>query len=196
MDIRQLKPSDISNVSVLHMRTLPSSTARIGNPYLKELYKTLDKNLCFVAVDHSTIVGVITATVDLAKTQKKIVHLLFSPRIILTIFLALIKRRVTLTELTRRMITENQIVKIFPTPYATILTFFVDKNYQHKGIGTKLLKALVKKLPKKISLFVDTELSNTHAIRWYTTRGFHKQKSIRESIVMKLITPPTTKIVG
>ena len=80
MDIRQIKSSDISAVTALHIRTLPSAIARIGNPYLSDLYHALDKNLCLVAVDDAMIVGVISATQDLKKHKNRCCVYFFSTR--------------------------------------------------------------------------------------------------------------------
>ena len=176
MDIRQIKPSDISAVTALHVRTLPSAIARIGNPYLSDLYHALDKNLCLVAVDNTMIVGVITATRDLAKTQKQMLHVFFSPHVLFNIASAIVKQHISIQELLDRMVTERQILQIFPTPYPTILTLFVKKSHQRQGVGTQLLHALLTKLPKDVPVFVDTEISNINAKRWYQARGFRKQK--------------------
>ena len=135
------------------------------------------------------IVGVISATQDL-KNTKTDAACIFSPHVLFNIASAIVKQRISITELLDRIVTERQILQIFSTPYPTILTFFVDKSHQRQGVGTQLLRALLTKLPKNVPVFVDTEISNVNATRWYQARGFRKQKIINRSIVLMLIPPP------
>lgn len=185
--IRPMDEADIDAVSALHIRTLPTAIARIGNPYLSLLYQQLlrdtSQHVALVATANSQVVGVVTATVDVHKTQQQLQRVLLRPGVLWSICMALLHRRVTVAELVDRMSTEHQIRVQFPHPYASILTFFIDRPYQHHGIGKRLLSALRKKLPRHTKLFVDTELSNKHAQRWYGTHGFLAIKTIGNSVV-------------
>ncbi len=180
---------DIGAVSTLHMATLPTAMARIGNPYLSLLYREILHNkplhTALVAVENSHIVGVITATNALHKTQDIMLRNVLRPVSLRTVWTALLKHRVTIGELLLRVWTEHQILRHFPSPYSTILTFFVDTAHQRRGIGTLLLSSLEKRIPKKSSLYVDTEISNVSAREWYGTHGFRKITEISDSIIFK-----------
>lgn len=188
MDIRKIKKTDVPFISALHMKMLPTSIARIGNPYLSELYDTLLKDIGLVAIDHGSIVGVITATANLKKTHQNVKCLLYHPSTLWTIGKAIVLRRVTIGSLFERMAAQAEILSLFPDPYATILTFFVDKKNQHQGIGTKLLSSLEKQFPVGTKLCVDTATSNTNAQQWYKFHGFRSIKTIRNTIVLYLST--------
>lgn len=183
MDIRKIKKTDVPFISALHIQTLPTVVARIGNPYLSKLYYTLLKDIGLVAIDDGSIIGVITATKNLKKTQQNVHRLLFHPTTLWTIGKAIVLRRVTIGSLFERMAAQTEILSLFPYPYAAILTFFVDKKNQRRGIGTKLLSSLEKQFPAGTKLYVDTATSNKNAKHWYKTHGFRILKTIRSNIV-------------
>lgn len=185
MEIRKLIEADIRAVSLLHMCTLPTTIARIGNPYLSDLYHILLSDICLVAVDHKNIIGVITATRRLDQTQKRLIPLLFKPKNIWGL------RHIHVLELIHRFLFERELQRLFPAPYTTILTFFVDKKFQHHGIGTKLLATLEKQFPSSTKLHVDTETSNRYAQYWYNTHGFRFIETIMSNnISVKTLTIP------
>ena len=175
--IRTMRTTDIPSVSRLHMRVLPTTIARIGNPYLSNLYAKLledaSSHLALVARIDDQIIGVITATKDLYITQRALQRMLFYPTTIIAVIRAVLRHRVKVAELIERMSTERQIRIRFPGSYPTILTFFVDTAHQHKGIG-KNSWLVQKHLPKNTKLYVDTEMTNTHAQQWYSAHGFKK----------------------
>lgn len=185
--IRQMDEPDIVAVSALHIHTLPTVIARIGNPYISILYAQLlcDQSLhkTLIATKGSQVIGVITATVNVHKTHHQLQPILFRPSVVLSICLAVLRGRVTISELVDRISTERQIRLQFPHTYATILTFFVDTPHQRQGIGKRLLSALQKQLPRRTKLFVDTEISNTHAQKWYEVHGFLAIKTIGNSVI-------------
>lgn len=179
------------------MRTLPSVISHIGNPYLLLLYTALlrDTSLhtCLVAAESTKIIGVITATKDRYITQRQIRKLFFRPTIMWSIGKALVHRKISIPDLTGRIAFERELQRQFPAPYATILTFFVEKNHQHQGLGTKLLASVQKHLPKNSKLFVDTETSNARAQQWYKNHGFRLLKTISNNVIsVKTLTPAAT----
>lgn len=185
MEIRKLIEADIPAVSVLHMHTLTTTIARIGNPYLSDLYHALLSDICLVAVDHKNIIGVITATRSLDQTQKRVTPLLFKPKNMWGL------RRIHVMELINRFLFERELRGQFPPPYTTILTFFVDEKFQHHGVGTKLLSTLEKQFANHTKLHVDTETSNRYAQYWYNTHGFRFIKTIMSNnISVKTLTAP------
>ena len=188
-----MRQSDLTSVSTLHLRTLPTMTARIGAPYLFSLYETLLRNTgvnnVLVATEDRQIIGVISATSDLSETQKRLQHAFVRPENLQMIIVAIIRGRVTIRELMDRISFERQIFRFSPQPYPTILTFFVSKTHQHQGIGEKLLHALEKQLSFCNKLYVDTELTNTFARKWYRNHGFRFVRTIQNNaIAVKTLT--------
>lgn len=67
---------------------------------------------------------------------------------------------------------------------ATINYLFVHKDYQGKGIGSKLLEEVVKRADKAgiAELHVATEKGNERAISLYTKHGFLKEYVLLERV--------------
>ena len=65
---------------------------------------------------------------------------------------------------------------------ATINYLFIDKEYQGRGIGSKLLKEVIKQTDKMriMELHVGTEKENKRAIRLYKKHGFRKEYLLLE----------------
>lgn len=184
-----MRLSDIPEVSQLHLRTLPGVVANIGIPYLTALYTHLVQlralHVALVAQEQSHIVGVITATTDLYKTQDSLSRIFVRPAVLAALCMAVLKRRVTISDLLKRFIKERHFRVRFKSPYPTILTFFVGTPHQHKGIGKQLLIALNEALPRQITLYVDTEKANVHAQDWYSAHGFAKITDIDTNVVYR-----------
>ena len=65
---------------------------------------------------------------------------------------------------------------------ATINYLFIHKDYQGRGIGSKLLKEVIKQTDKMgiMELHVGTEKENKRAIRLYKKHGFLKEHLLLE----------------
>lgn len=189
MIINDFEIQDIGEVANLHSKTLVSPSSKIGKAYLKRLYaillSDLKTHICLVASKKGQIMGSVTATKDLEKTNK-LLGKLFSFSMLLSILKALIFRKVTIPELVKRFIFERVVINRFPKPYVSILILFVDKKYQRLGIGRRLTDVMLKKL-KKIGVkkvYVDTLTTNNKGFLFYKSLGFVEKKIVIDSRIL------------
>jgi ribosomal protein S18 acetylase RimI-like enzyme len=70
---------------------------------------------------------------------------------------------------------------------ARILNFFVHKDFQGKGVGSKLLKAVTKLADEMgiAELFVETTKDNEKAIQFYRKHGFTNEYLLLERVEKK-----------
>lgn len=79
------------------------------------------------------------------------------------------------------------MLAIYDKPKSWIYFFVVDKKFQRRGIGTKLLNCAENKLPKGYFLiFVDIGKEDIIAKKFYTKNGFKKVAQIRDWFGKKL----------
>lgn len=189
MTIAALTHKDISEVVNLHQVCLPTTnSSRFGPQYLRSLYETLlsQKNLhvLLVAREQTKIIGVITLSRDLARTQKLITQAAF-PHEILTVLKGIVWRKVSISKIFEQMKMEQSLRVQFPSPYVGILTLFVDGSFRRKGIAQQLLASSESLLGKEkiMNLYVDTEYTNTAARAFYTSRGFIQRKIIMNAVI-------------
>lgn len=190
MIIKDAKLLDIESITILHKNTLVSPGSSIGKPYLKRLYKVIlsfpEFHVCLKAMKDDQIVGIVTSTKNLERTNnllKKILTFNFLAATVWTIILG----RVGIGKLLNRLIFEKTVLRKYQKPYTTILTMFVDRKYQKQGIGKKLTRTLMQKLKQdKIKkIHVDTYLKNQRAIKFYKAFGFKEIDHITDSLVME-----------
>lgn len=195
MKVRAMIPSDLEQIVRLHKKTLPyTASSKIGLIYLFHLYRILltnaDINITLVAVNKNKVIGALTATIDLNKTQK-----MLSPLNSLTsskeIIKSLLNSSLKLYELFNRLWFEYSLLKKYSSPYATVLTLFVEASHQKKGVGKKLLLTAIEDVRKnKIkTLYVDTLITNSQAIAFYKKLGFKKIIKLTDSFVLNLRIP-------
>ena len=67
---------------------------------------------------------------------------------------------------------------------ATINNLFIHKDYQGKGIGSRLLKEVIKRTDAIgiVELYVGTEKDNERATRLYKKHGFFKEYLLLERV--------------
>lgn len=177
-------------IARLHEKILESPSSKIGEVYLCRLYSLLlsqpEVHLCFVGQEKGEVVAAITVTRDLHKTSK-LFKRLFSAKVAFVILKAVMRGRVTMTELINRMRFDKSILKQFASPYPTILTLFVLEQYQRKGIGSRLVSEVMRRLKeeKLKMLYVDTLSHNTQAADFYKASGFKERQKVIDSIVFE-----------
>lgn len=193
MTIQIMSFDDISRVVLLHQRCLPGTrSSRIGKEYLQMLYTILVENpslhLCLTVLEKKEIVGAITITLDIKKTQQLISRRLF-PFGIPLLFSSLVTGRISLQELWQQMQFEQALNSQFSSPYQTILTMFVEETWRKSGVGTQLITEAEKKLQKKNiqEYYVDTLIINKGAQNFYKKMGFSSIQEIQDSVVLKKI---------
>jgi ribosomal protein S18 acetylase RimI-like enzyme len=73
------------------------------------------------------------------------------------------------------------MVKVYDKPKAWVYYFVVDKNYRRKGVGSALLAAAVRALPKgNYLLIVDIGEKDALAKSFYGKQGFKRAAKIKE----------------
>lgn len=189
MRIDFIKPENLDEIAKLHQQNLPYTASKIGQVYLRSLYKSIIQNpqthLCIGAFENGSIVGLICGTKDLKKTQK-IIKKGLSTKTYFAIIKALIMLKVTPQELFKKIKFENLLIKKYANPYPTILTFFVVEKYRKKGIGKKLLKKYIEKFREnQKKIYVDTLISNKNAQNFYQSNGFKMTGKIIDSFVFE-----------
>jgi len=71
------------------------------------------------------------------------------------------------------------LTRMYDKPKSWIYFFVVDKQFRRAGIGSRLLSAVEKSLPKGyFMIYVDFEDSDIEAKKFYNKRGFKKQAKI------------------
>lgn len=189
MTTRRLQVSDIEDVIKLHQTMLPTTvSSRIGYGYLREVYKIVishpETHLNYCAVYKGLLIGVITVSKNLGITHKMISP--FSLHIFLPVGLAFIMGKVTFLELFQKINFERRVLKKFRAPQPYILTFFVARDYQRKGIGRKLMEKVMTEVKKRFdSLYVDTQLPNIPARAFYHAMGFAQMSVIYDSVILR-----------
>lgn len=180
INIRYAKHSDVEKVVKLHTKTLKSLSSKIGEAYLGKLYTLIlnhpQIHIILVAVIGERIIGAISVTKDLNKTKKA----LFNRELILKTLKAVILARVSIVEVIKRLIEEDVVSNKLEKNSAYIMTLFVDKNYQNQGIGTKLIKNVLRMLKTRY-VFVNTLKSNKNAGSFYQALKFKKVGTIINS---------------
>ena len=190
MKIEKIKLENLEEIVKLHQKYLPYTSSKIGQGYLKSLYKSLVSNqqhhLCLVALEDNHIIGSISGTYDLKKTQGIIKRdLSFSTYLV--ILKAILTLKVTPYELFQKISFENTLTGKFSKPYSTILTFFVVQDHRRKGVGKKLLNKYIQSSRKNLGhIYVDTLISNKSAQKFYKSNGFKVEKIIIISYICKL----------
>jgi len=186
--IRKIERYDIAAAVSLHECTISSAGARMGSPYLRQLYSTFFDHptihLIFGAFKNNQLVGIVSATNDFTKTSN-----LFNKRflkLLPTIFSGLIRNRYSLIELFAHAKVDSQIKQMVNNSTSYILCLAVDSKIQRQGIATRLIQQVKKKCKTK-TIMVDTQINNISAQTFYKKFGFVPIKSVADSIIFRMV---------
>jgi len=77
------------------------------------------------------------------------------------------------------------LIKSYKKNYVSILILFTTEKFRRRGIGSRLIKRVLKQTNKKVKYFyVDTLSTNKTALNLYKTLGFKIKKRIADSILL------------
>ena len=176
IEIRKIVPEDVKTIALLHQKTVPGLSAKLEKDYLTYFYRLIighpEIHTCLAVLMDNKIVGVITVTQDAKKTYQ-LLHSLLSPKIVWRVLIGIIRGKISLWEIINRFRFERFIEKRLVSPYISILTVFVKKEYKKQGIGRLLLKTVIDHhLKPESRLYVDTRADNPKAVKFYQSAGF------------------------
>lgn len=188
MKIHSLTLSDVNYVAKIHTASLPNTiSSKIGLKYLENLYQVLLSNpkihIIYIIKDKNALIGLISATNDLNKTER-LLKVSFFPKIYLLIFMAIINGRISLKEIVKRQMFEKKLMNIYKKPYLAILTLFVSEDFRRQGLGKKLVKLLIENVKSHRNIYVDTLIVNKVAKKFYISCGFKLDNKIFDSYVL------------
>jgi ribosomal protein S18 acetylase RimI-like enzyme len=175
--LRRMESDDMESVISLHRSAFwDSFNSRLGAHHLSRLYDVMshDPNcLVLVARNHTTLVGVVSATVDVDQLRKKFMarlslrekaalalRILFNPRLLFNF----IHERA----LEKPVLFHEQEVR------ACLTAIAVHQNYRHAGIGRLLVSAVEGFLKEKgqRAFHLLTRTNNPVSREFYKRLGF------------------------
>ena len=179
--------SDTKIAADLHLKTIPGISSMLGQLYLNKFYKTLigkTGHMSLAAYADNHLVGIITTTQDISTTLNHL-HKLFNLNIYLILFSKVITMQVSPLTIFGRIRFEKYQDKSYKKPYASIVTFCVNSNYQRRGIGSSLIRGVIKKAKEMgiNRIYVDTRTTNILANKFYLKIGFRKQGHILGNVI-------------
>lgn len=190
MQIKLLTPKDISAAALVHLEVLPDISSAIGPKAVVRLYQLLlsspDNHLCLGAWEKNNLMGVITTSKNMDKTQK-IMHNLLSPDLLLLLMIKTVSLSISPVRLIKRVLFERRLNKILPASHSNIVTLCVAKRFQGQGVGKSLVNKVIQHFQnlKKSDLYVDTRTDNAKALSFYLNLNFDIIEKSFDGIVLK-----------
>lgn len=189
MKIEAIKREHCQKLATLHLKALPDTiSSKIGHFYLENIYRAITKdkknNCAFVALDKREIIGAIAATSNLKLFQSEVLKE-FSVKRYLLLLISVLTLKASTLEIFKRIRFEKKLIRNYEKRYATITTLFVNGNFRRRGVGTKLIREILKFYRNRVdNIYVDTLMENESAIKLYESLGFKPQKTIDDSILL------------
>ncbi len=191
MKVEQIKMEQCQKLATLHLKALPDTiSSKIGHFYLENIYRAITKdkknNCTFVALDKEEIIGAIAATSNLKLFQSKVLKE-FSAKSYFLLLISVLTLKASPLVILKRISFEKKLVKNYEKKYAAITILYVNGSSRRKGVGTNLIKEIIKFYTNKVdNIYVDTQITNKTAIKLYESLGFKRLKTIEDSILFIL----------
>ncbi|MFH1457245.1 MAG: GNAT family N-acetyltransferase [Patescibacteria group bacterium] len=189
-----LTENKIQEVVALHQKVLGHTlNSRIGSWFLKKLYmqtiKAENNGFGFIYMENNKVLGFISFCIDQEKLSNKIKQSI-SFKNKLKLFSFLIFHPNLINKFIKNIFFGNFIKNNFKKPYTIILTIGVHSNTRGKGIGKKLINKCQEVLKNKNinTIYVDTEITNKIAIKFYQKIGFQIIKKKFNNVILKITT--------
>lgn len=182
-------PGHLDELVRLHRIVLPNtSSSYFGFGFVKKLYTSLlsDKNAeVWVYLTDNRVVGFISLTTKVKSTYSS-ARKKFGVEDYGKIIFSLLQKPSKIIGLARRISFENSVFRKHGN-YPTILTIGISPDYQGKGIGSELLKLSENYFRRKgfNKYFVDTEVKNKNAVRFYTRNNFKPVYYFLDSVLLQ-----------
>lgn len=185
---RALTQSDMSAASVLHEQVLESTGSRIGQSYLRALYRELltnsNESVVLGAFHREALVGLVSASRSVDATESVISTHIFSllPHIIKSGIMGHISFHEIITQRSLHAYVKKQMK---PSD-VYIHALLVDPLYRRHGIASTLVGEVQKSM-RPGSIYVDTRNTNTAAIQSYAQMGFERIKELGNAILLRSV---------
>ncbi len=151
--------SELAEIVKLHQAVLGHTiNSRIGDWFLLKLYQAVladPSSVLLKAVDGSQIVGLASATKDLADLNKKIKKQ-YNFQDYCRIALFFLLHPLAVRQFGQSILLHRYLATL-AQPYPTILTIGVNPNCQGQGVGSKLMQNINSFFVGSKSFFADTE---------------------------------------
>ena len=171
--IRKGSEQDSGRIAAIHCREISSGfLSQLGPGFLARLYRFIAKSphsFIFVSEEKGRVNGFIAGSTDSRRLYREFCHAL--P---LSIFLALLARMADLNFIRAALsIRKHMIGKAAGAQGAELLSIAVSREFQRKGIGCKLVRALSAEIKSRgraeCRVLVGKILGNA---RFYESAGF------------------------
>lgn len=190
MHIGLLTPDDITSATLLHYKTMPDLSSRIGPSFVKSYYSLILRHpevfYCFGMREKNRLYGLILGTSDYSGS-KKLLKKLYTIKNMMKLFYSVISGKVAITRVIARIRFENAINTHITENYGYINSLVVKAEVQRRGIGKILLSNIIKKFRQtsRKYAFVDTRAEFTNASAFYKSQGFEEIYSSDGSVLLK-----------
>jgi len=185
--IKKAQNNEIISISKIHFNLFTNTlSSKLGIDFLINLYNIVfedEKSSILVIKNSNKIIGFLSYTNNFNYTDKNISKNL---PILLKIksLLILIRNPRLIKKTIIKALFDIYLKNNIKNNSIYVLTFGIKKEYQRLGLGKKLIMRLISIAKKKnVKIFLDTELSNGGAVRFYSKMGFKIKKKILGNII-------------
>jgi len=194
VDLRPMQTTDLPSITSLHRAAFGDSfNSRLGAEHLSRLYDAMshDQNcMVMVARNQTTLVGVVSATVDVEQLRKEFEGLL-AFREKMTLGIRILMNPALLWSFIHERAMEKPLVFHEKNVPACLTAIAVHPNYRHAGIGRLLVDAVETFMKEKgqrvFHLF--TRTNNAVSREFYKRLGFIElERRGKDLVLLKELT--------